>query len=55
MNVKELKLYFDQLKEAIEKYGVQFRDIWNMNEIGFRLGCGILILIIVLEIRYLKQ
>ena len=26
INVKELKLYFDQLKEVIEKYNVQFKN-----------------------------
>ena len=51
MNVKELKLYFDQLKEAIEEYDVQFEDTWNMNETEFRLDCEKFCIIITLDIK----
>ena len=51
INVKELKLYFDQLKEAIEKYDIQFKDTWNMNETEFRLDCKKSRVIIILYIK----
>ena len=51
MNVKELKLYFDQLKEVVEKYNVQFKDTWNMNETKFRLNCEKSHIIIILNIK----
>ena len=51
MNVKELKLYFDQLKKVIEEYDVQFENTWNMNETEFRLNCGKSCIIITLNIK----
>ena len=51
MNVKKLKLYFDQLKEAIEEYDVQCENTWNMNETEFRLNCGKSRIIITLNIK----
>ncbi|KDN61366.1 putative transposase [Colletotrichum sublineola] len=39
-NVESFQAYFEQLKEAVEKYGIQEEDIWNMDETGFCIGVG---------------
>ena len=31
--------YFCELKEAIDEYGVQRGDTYNIDETGFRIGC----------------
>ena len=37
---KELEVYFKQLDEALNEHGVIAPDTWNMDETGFRVGCG---------------
>lgn len=33
--------YFSRLRRACQEHGIQEYDIWNMDESGFRVGCGI--------------
>lgn len=35
-----IQKYFNCLKEALDCYGIQPEDIWNMDETGFRIGAG---------------
>ena len=39
-SVKSLKEYFAAYKSIKEKLGVADQDTWNMDETGFRVGCG---------------
>lgn len=39
-HIQELEIYFRRLEEVIEKYGIIGCDIWNIDETGFRIGCG---------------
>jgi len=48
-NIEELELYFAQLKHVCETFGIQIPDRWNMDEIGFRIGCGRSRLVIIVE------
>ena len=36
----ELEDFYRNLKLAIEEYGIQLADMWNMDETGFRIGVG---------------
>ncbi len=39
-NIEVLELYFKKLKIVIDEKGIQEADHWNMDETGFRIGCG---------------
>jgi hypothetical protein len=34
-----VQAYFDRLQHVLEKYNIQIVDIYNVDEIGFRIGC----------------
>jgi hypothetical protein len=35
-----ISIYFQKLKQALEKYGIQLPNIYNMDKTGFRIGVG---------------
>jgi len=37
-NIEVLELYF--MKSVVDEKGIQIEDHWNMDETGFRIGCG---------------
>ena len=37
---EEIRAHFRRFREAREKYGVLDEDIYNVDETGFRIGCG---------------
>jgi len=39
-NIEVLELYFKKLKTVVDEKGIQIADHWNMDETGFRIGCG---------------
>lgn len=39
MTVEEITGCFDKLRAVMEKYSINWKDIFNMDEIGFRVGC----------------
>ena len=40
-DLETIQIYFQRLRKACEDYGIQEEDIWNMDESGFRVRCGI--------------
>lgn len=46
---KEIAKHFERFKEKREELGVADKDIWNMDETGFRVGCGIAYCVITLQ------
>ena len=39
-NVHEIRKYFEDYQKIKIKYGIADDDTWNMDETGFRIGCG---------------
>ena len=39
-DIEELEHFYRKLKEAVDRYGIQQADMWNMDETGFRIGVG---------------
>ena len=39
-NAKDIREYFEAYRAAREARGIVDEDVWNMNETGFRIGCG---------------
>ncbi|KID93241.1 transposase, partial [Metarhizium majus ARSEF 297] len=39
-DIERTLIYFKELRDAIEGYGIPYNDIWNMDETGFRIGMG---------------
>jgi len=48
-NVEELEYYFKQLEHVCDAFGIQIANIWNMDETGFRIGCGRFRIVITVE------
>ena len=40
-------LYFERFKQKRDKLGIANGDIWNMDETGFRIGCGIAHMVVI--------
>ena len=39
-NAKDIREYFEAYRAAREARGIVDEDVWNMDETGFRIGCG---------------
>jgi hypothetical protein len=39
-NVQDFVTYFEEFHNTMENFGLTPSDVWNMNETGFRIGCG---------------
>jgi len=35
-----IEIWFDRYRRVIERHGILFDDVWNMDETGFRVGIG---------------
>jgi len=40
-NVEDFTTYFEKYKDIRIQRGITDADVWNMDETGFRIGCGI--------------
>ena len=40
---------YEAFRRGIAEKGVQIEDIWNMDETGFRIGCGIAHSVVTLD------
>ncbi len=38
-HTEEIQLHFQQFQEMIVRYSIEQKDVWNFDEIGFRIGC----------------
>ena len=48
-DVECIREAYNAFRRRVEEKGVQVEDIWNMDETGFRIGCGIAHCIITLD------
>jgi hypothetical protein len=39
MTVEAIQEYFAKMDACFKKYGIELCDIYNVDEIGFRIGC----------------
>lgn len=48
-NVVDIQAYFSQFHSVTETLGIPPDDMWNMDETGFRVGCGVAHLVVTLS------
>ena len=48
-SVQDIKAYFYKFDEVMKSKGITSEDVWNMNETGFRIGCGRAQVVITLD------
>ena len=48
-NVADMQSYFQKLETAMKEKGITEVDVWNMDETGFRIGCGRAQLVVTLD------
>ncbi len=39
-NLKDMEEYFETFLKLVERFGLAPEDMWNIDETGFRIGCG---------------
>ena len=47
--VTDIQTYFSSFQSTVALLGITPDDIWNMDEIGFRVGCGVTHLVVTLS------
>lgn len=47
--VEDIAKYFENYEEVVREYGITPDDTWNMDETGFRVGCGVSHLVVTLS------
>jgi len=50
-DVETMKRHFTRFKDTCKELGIKRQDLYNMDEIGFRIGCGRAHIVITLEPR----
>ena len=50
-NVHDMAEYFSKLERVMKEKGITQLDVWNMDETGFRIGCGRAQLVVTLDTR----
>lgn len=48
-DVESIRVAYEKFRRRCEEKGIQPQDIWNMDETGFRIGCGIAHCVITLD------
>ncbi len=48
-NVNDMASYFGKLERVMKEKGITEVDVWNMDETGFRIGCGRAQLVVTLD------
>ena len=48
-NVTDIQTYFSSFQPTVALLGITPDDIWNMDETGFRVGCGVTHLVVTLS------
>ena len=49
--MESIEKFFTNFKAAIDDKGIQVQDIFNMDETGFRCGCGIVHCVVTRDAR----
>ena len=44
-----LRAHFERFKSVVKDKGVKIQDLYNMDETGFRIGCGVAYSVITIE------
>ena len=50
-NLEDMTEYFNKLERCMKDNGINELDVWNMDETGFRIGCGRAQMVITLDPR----
>lgn len=48
-DIESIRVAYEKFRRGCEEKGIQYQDIWNMDETGFRIGCGIVHCVITLD------